>query len=91
VQQIIYKNKHLIKFERDYEEIKQVNRIRGHINKKPESKKDVYEWEQLLDTKIAPNKSSSGVNVVVNVMQNVQKDGKPLEYKLGDIISSRVS
>jgi len=56
VEQILYKNRKFVKIDKDWEEVKQINRIRRRIKNSGESKKDVYDWETLLDSKITPKK-----------------------------------
>ena len=48
IYQIIYKNRHLLKIDIDWEKQKQVSRIKRQIAKKKDSKKDVADLEELL-------------------------------------------
>ena len=48
VRKILYRYRHSLRIDKEFEKIKQVNRIKRKIDKSPESKKDVYDWENLL-------------------------------------------
>jgi predicted DNA-binding protein YlxM (UPF0122 family) len=69
VHTIIWRNRELIKVNREWEEVKQLHRIRNHIKKKSESSKDVYDWESLLNSKIdkRPDGSQSGDTKIIIV------------------------
>ena len=56
IDQILYNNKEFVKIDKDWEETKQVNRIKRKIRKSDDSKKDVYDWEKLLSEKITPQR-----------------------------------
>lgn len=57
VYQILYRNRHLVKIDKEWEEVKQVSRIKQRIKKAGLSKKDVLDWEVLLDGKITPKRT----------------------------------
>lgn len=56
IQQIVYTNRAFVKINRDFEEVQQINRIKQKIRAAGASKRDVYDWEVLLDNKITPKK-----------------------------------
>ena len=56
IDQIRYNNRQYFKIDRAYEEEMQLLRIKQHIRKSPSSRKDVYDWETLLDSKISAKK-----------------------------------
>jgi DNA-binding CsgD family transcriptional regulator len=93
IRQILYKNKHLLKIDREYEKLKRLGVLKKMLSKHPETigKKDTIDIVKAMREETEESKSGSGVSVVVNVMQSVVKDGIPLEYKLGDIVSSRIT
>jgi len=59
IDRILYKNRDVIKIDKDWEELKQIHRIRRRIGKATVSRKDVYDWEVLLNNKITPKKTDS--------------------------------
>lgn len=89
VHQILYKNKDLIKVDKEYEKLKRLAVLKRMLHKHPESigKKDTLDIVKALREEVEETKSS-GVSVVVNVMQKVEKEGKPLEYNIGEAIRS---
>ena len=56
IEQIVYKNRAFVKIDKDFEEVKQINRIKAHINKAGSSKRDAYDWETLLSDKVSAKK-----------------------------------
>lgn len=90
VGQIIYKNRHLLKIDRDYENFKQVTRIKKHIKKVPDSKKDPHDWESLLDGKIntkhSENKTSGETNIYI-----VRASGDKIAIQTTDTGTSTIS
>lgn len=54
IRKILYRYRDSLKIDRNYEEVKQKNRICRKIKKKEleESKRDQYDWESLLSDKI---------------------------------------
>lgn len=56
IEQIIYKNRAFVKIDKEWEETKQIHRIQRRIKKSQESRKDVFDWETLLDSKITPKR-----------------------------------
>jgi hypothetical protein len=90
VHQIIYKNRHLIKIDKEYEKLKRLAKLKELLVKHPEtmSKKSTLDIIDQMREEIDGSKNSDkSVNVTV-VMNNVAIEGKPLEYRLGDIIPS---
>jgi hypothetical protein len=68
IQQIIYKNRALVKIDRDWENTKQIQRTLIRIRKAEVSKKDVHDWETLLDSKIESKRGDRGGNGGVQVI-----------------------
>jgi predicted DNA-binding protein YlxM (UPF0122 family) len=62
VNQIIYKNRHLLNIDKNYENVQQINRIKWRIAKQKEkaTTKDPLDWEYLLDAKLTDKKSGGG-------------------------------
>jgi predicted DNA-binding protein YlxM (UPF0122 family) len=62
VNQIIYKNRALLKIDTQYENVQQINRIKWRLKKQNEkaSAKDPLDWEHLLDAKISDKKQGGG-------------------------------
>lgn len=100
VERIIYKNSGVVKkaFEQT-KDMEKVNRILFIKNQMKLSKKFDIDLEYSPMTLMGDLKeelegtkaTGNGVSVIVNVMQNATKDGKPLEYNLGDVVSSRIT
>ena len=51
IEQIVYRNRALVSYERKWEKVKQIRRIKKRIHDKEQepSKKDVFDWEVFLD------------------------------------------
>lgn len=56
VRKILYRYRASLEIDKHYEEVSQIVRIKRRINKSKETRKDVYDWESLLDNKITPKK-----------------------------------
>ena len=54
VRQILYNNRDFLAIDREWEQRKQIQRIKRHIVTKPKSVKDVFDWERMLHDKITP-------------------------------------
>ena len=92
IEQIVYKNRNFVKIDKDWEETKQIHRINRKIKKAPESKKDVYDWETLLDSKITTKKpiidQSSHLHITNNI--NLEEFRKlPVQDKIRDILNRK--
>jgi hypothetical protein len=81
IEQIVYKNRSFVKVDKEWAETKQIHRINRRIKKAPESKRDVYDWEVLLDSKIAPKKSESGNTSETKII--IIRDGNQTQNSLG--------
>jgi len=84
IEQIVYKNRAFVKINREFEEVQQINRIKRHLRKAGESKKDALDWESLLDGKITPKKVEHSGEVKHNLFieKAIEKlDDIPLRIK----------
>ena len=82
VRSILYRYRLLLKIDKEFEEVKQIHRIKRKIKKAPETKKDVYDWECLLDNKITPKKiEHSGKIDGAEQRIIIIRDGNKIETK----------
>jgi len=92
IEQILYVNRALVKIDKEWEDTKQIHRIKRRIAKADVSKKDVYDWEALLDNKLMPKKIehsgiSTGETKVVVYVENKQDADKSASRRLPTQIS----
>lgn len=88
--QILYKNIDFLKSNKEWEKTKRIVHLKRLLKNHPETlgKKGTLDIiEQLKDETEGSKNNDKGVNVTV-VMNNVAIEGKPLEYRLGDLITS---
>jgi predicted DNA-binding protein YlxM (UPF0122 family) len=89
VSQIIYKNAHLLQFQRNTEKVARINHLKRMLENHPDrmSKKSTLDILEQLRKELEGEKGVE-VSVGVTVMPSIIKDGKEMEFKVGNRITS---
>jgi hypothetical protein len=87
IDQIIYRNAHLIEFNKNYEKIKRINRLNNlakQYGDEPLSeKRDILDIHKELRAELEGDSGNTSTAVTV-VMGQITLNNKPLEYDIGE-------